>query len=564
MTASKTLTSPRPHAQMPAPMRVLPASGRLLRTTSVLALLIASFPVPALAQVVGSPSSGTTVAVGGISTTHVTTTDIHGGVAFNQFSQFDVPLGEVVNLFQPLGASALVNIISDPTGRSTIAGTVNGRIGAPGVASVAGGNLYLLNSDGFMVTSSGRINAGQLTLSTPTAAFMNQLVTEAGGGAAVTHTLFAGQEPLSSTGEIDMRGEINARRVDMRAGLRMIVDGRIRVETTTSTGPLNPSVNMDGVPTAGGVNISSDGVIRLVSGGAARVSGDVSARGSLAGSAPHGGLIEVIAAADLDMGGVLDVSNGGGPAGSVMLYTTGNAILEPGLTIRAHSTAGRGGFFALRAMEPNGSASRSVTTATTSDAAIVIDTGSPTAPGEAFLISDTIDLAQSLSTNGGALGIRGTESVTLGRDDGAITISTARTGGAAGDIVVSSRVIEVTPDTSLNAQGNGAGNGGLILLSVRDVPDIAEWSVDIGPKAARITITDADIAAGSVVISAVARASTVLGSDTNETLEETQVADMEASTTDAQFAQMLDNLLTVYDTVVSRAVTSVNDLVFTT
>lgn len=561
MTASKTLTSPRPHAQMPAPMRVLPASGRLLRTTSVLALLIASFPVPALAQVVGSPSSGTTVAVGGISTTHVTTTDIHGGVAFNQFSQFDVPLGEVVNLFQPLGASALVNIISDPTGRSTIAGTVNGRIGAPGVASVAGGNLYLLNSDGFMVTSSGRINAGQLTLSTPTAAFMNQLVTEAGGGAAVTHTLFAGQEPLSSTGEIDMRGEINARRVDMRAGLRMIVDGRIRVETTTSTGPLNPSVNMDGVPTAGGVNISSDGVIRLVSGGAARVSGDVSARGSLAGSAPHGGLIEVIAAADLDMGGVLDVSNGGGPAGSVMLYTTGNAILEPGLTIRAHSTAGRGGFFALRAMEPNGSASRSVTTATTSDAAIVIDTGSPTAPGEAFLISDTIDLAQSLSTNGGALGIRGTESVTLGRDDGAITISTARTGGAAGDIVVSSRVIEVTPDTSLNAQGNGAGNGGLILLSVRDVPDIAEWSVDIGPKAARITITDADIAAGSVVISAVARASTVLGSDTNETLEETQVADMEASTTDAQFAQMLDNLLTVYDTVVSRAVTSVNDLV---
>jgi filamentous hemagglutinin family protein len=564
MTASKTLTTPRPQAQMPAPMRVLPASRPLLRTTSVLALLIAAFPLPALAQVVGTPSSGTTVAAAGISTTNVTTTAIHGGVAFNQFSQFNVASGDVVNLFQPLGASALVNIISG--GQSTIAGTVNGRIGAPGGASLAGGNLYLLNSDGFMVTTSGRINAGQLTLSTPTVDFMNQLVTEAGGGAAVTHTLFAGQEPLSSNGEIDMRGEINARRVDMRAGLRMIVDGRIRVETTTSTGPLNPSVNMDGVPTAGGVNISRDGVIRLVSGGSARVSGDVSARGSLAGFAPHGGLIEVIAAADLEMGGVLDVSNGGGAAGSVMLYTTGSAILEPGLTIRAQSTAGTGGFVALRAMAPLGAAllgagPRSVTTATSSDAAIVIDTGSPTAPGEAFLISDTIDLAQSLSTDGGALGIRGTDRVTLGRDGGAITISTARAGGAAGDIVVSSKVIEVTPGTSLNAQGNGEGNGGLILLSARNVSDSIGWAVDVDSEVARITITEADIAAGSVVISAVARASTVLGSDTDEALEEGQVVAMEASTTDAQFAQMLDNLLTVYDTVVNRAVTSVNDLV---
>jgi filamentous hemagglutinin family protein len=516
---------------------------------SIFALVAGAFPLPAQAQVVAA-TPDTSVATAG-TITDVTTSNIRGGVAFNQFSQFNVNFGNTVNLYQPATATALVNIISG--GTSTIAGTLNARLGSPGLSTI-GGNVYLLNSDGFIVSSTGVINAGQLTLSTPTTDFMDQLRNEANGTGSASNILFAGNEPLSATGQIDIQGRINASRLDMRAGARMIVDGRLDVQSGTSPGRISPSVNLQGVPTAGGVNIGRDGVIRLVSGGSSRVSGNASARGSFAGTAAHGGLIEIIAEGELQAGGIFDVSNGSGPAGSVMMFTGGNAILEPGLQIFARSTAAAGGFVALRA---NGT----LTTGTTSGAGIVTDTGSPGSSGETFLVGDTVDLARSLTTEGGSLGIRGTTSVAIGNDGGTMDVSTARAGGAAGDLVISSKDIEIKPGTSLNAQGTGVGNGGLVLVSARNVSTGALWAVDPDTEVARVTITDADIAGGTVIVSAVARASSIFGDEDDDDLEANQVADMEASTTDEQFEQMFDNLLIAYETVANRAITSVNDLV---
>ncbi|SHM06845.1 haemagglutination activity domain-containing protein [Roseovarius litoreus] len=549
MTQSKTSRKARPIDKAPRSARVLPVLRNAVGSVSILALVAGAVPLPAQAQVVAA-TPDTTVATAGL-VSDVTTSNIRGGVAFNQFSQFNVNAGNTVNLYQPLGTTALVNIISG--GTSTIAGTLNARLGSP-AASTIGGNTYLLNSDGFVVSSTGVINAGQLTLSTPTSGFMDQLRNEANGIGSVSNILFAGNEPLSATGEIDIQGRINATRLDMRAGARMIVDGRLDVQSGVSPGRISPSVNLQGVPTAGGVNIGRDGVIRLVSGGSSRVSGNASARGSSAGFAPHGGLIEVIAEGELQAGGIFDVSNGGGPAGSVMMFTEGNAILEPGLQIVARSTAEAGGFVALRA---NGT----LTTGTTSGAGIVTDTGSPGSSGETFLVGDTVDLARSLTTNGGSLGIRGTTSVAIGNDFATMEVSTARAGGAAGDLVISSKDIEIKPGARLNAQGTGDGNGGLVLVSARNVSTGARWAVDPDTEVARVTITDADIAGGSVIVSAVARASSIFGDELNETLEANQVADMEASTTDEQFEQMFDNLLNTYETVANRAITSVNDLV---
>ncbi|EDM69698.1 surface repeat protein, putative [Roseobacter sp. AzwK-3b] len=549
MTQSKTSRKARPFDKAPRSARVLPMLRNAVGSVSILALVAGAFPLPAQAQVVAA-TPDTTVATAGL-VSDVTTSNIRGGVAFNQFSQFNVNLGNTVNLYQPLGATALVNIISG--GTSTIAGTLNARLGSPG-ASIIGGNTYLLNSDGFVVSSTGVINAGKLTLSTPTSGFMDQLRNEANGIGSASNILFAGNEPLSATGQIDIQGRINATRLDMRAGARMIVDGRLDVQSGISPGRISPSVNLQGVPTAGGVNIGRDGVIRLVSGGSSRVSGNASARGSLAGTAPHGGLIEVIAEGELQAGGIFDVSNGGGAAGSVMMFTEGNAILEPGLQIVARSSAAAGGFVALRA---NGT----LTTGTTSGAGIVTDTGSPDSSGETFLVGDTVDLARSLTTEGGSLGIRGTTSVAIGNDGGTMEVSTARAGGAAGDLVISSKDIEIKPGTSLNAQGTGDGNGGLVLVSARNVSTGARWAFDPDTKVARVTITDADIAGGSVIVSAVARASSIFGDELDETLEANQVEQMEASTTDEQFEQMFDNLLNTYETVANRAITSVNELV---
>ncbi len=549
MTQSKTSRKAPPHHRAPHIARVLPVLRNAVGSVSIFALVAGAVPLPAQAQVVAATPE-TTVAIGG-TTSDVTTSNIRGGVAFNQFSQFNVNAGNTVNLYQPITATALVNIISG--GTSTIAGTLNAHLGSPGLSTI-GGNVYLLNSDGFVVSSTGVINAGQLTLSTPSSGFMDQLRDEANGIGSASHILFAGNEPLSATGEIDIQGRINANRLDMRAGARMIVDGRLDVQSGTSPGRISPSVNLQGVPTAGGVNIGRDGVIRLVSGGSARVSGNASARGSFAGAAAHGGLIEIIAEGELQAGGIFDVSNGSGPAGSVMMFTEGNAILEPGLQIVARSSAQAGGFVALRA---NGT----LTTGLTSNDAIVIDTGSPGSSGETFLVADTVDLARSLTTEGGSLGIRGVTTVTIGNDGGTMDVSTARAGDAAGDLVISSKEIEIKPGTSLNAQGTGAGNGGLVLLSARNVSTGALWAVDPDTEVARVTITDAFIAGGTVIVSAVARASSIFGNEDDDDLEATQVDQMEASVTDEQFAQMLDNLLIASETVANRAITSVNDLV---
>jgi len=549
MTQCKTSRKAPPHHRAPHSARVLPVLRDIVGSVSIFALVMGALPLPAQAQVVSAVPE-TIVATAG-TTSNVTTSNVRGGVAFNQFSQFNVNAGNTVNLFQPAGASALVNLISG--GTSTIAGTLNTRLGSPS-GSLPGGNVYLLNSDGFIVSSTGVINAGNLTLSTPTAGFMDQLRNEAAGIGSVSNILFAGNEPLSPNGEIHVHGQINANRLDMRAGARMMVDGRLEVDAPFTSGRINPSVNMDGVPTAGGVNISEGGVIRLVSGGSARVAGNASARGSAVGIIPHGGLIEIIAEANLEVGGTLDVSNGGGAAGSVMMFTEGNAILEPGLQIIARSTSAAGGFVALRANE-------TLTTVRGAGAGIVIDTGSPGGSGETFLVGNTVDLARDLSTNGGSLGIRGDEQVVIGLDGGTMQISTARSGGVAGDLVVSSKDILVKRGTSLNAQGTGDGNGGLVLLSARNVSTGARWAVDPDTEIAKVTVIGADIAGGSVVVSAVARASSIFGDELDETLEQTQVEQMEASTTDEQFDQMLDNLLTNYETVQDRAITSINDLV---
>jgi len=198
-------------------------------SVAIFAVVLGSWSGPVQAQVVSATGTTTVTTAGTVS--DVTTTNIRNGVAFNDFSSFNVNAGTTVNLYRPPTSSALVNLISNAGGPSTIAGTVN--IGADfgsGFTTSGSGPAYLLNSDGFMVTSTGVINAGQLTLSTPTGAFMTQLRNEASGGPAVSGTLFAGAEPLSNTGVIEMHGQINANRVDMRAGQRMIMDGRITVD----------------------------------------------------------------------------------------------------------------------------------------------------------------------------------------------------------------------------------------------------------------------------------------------------------------------------------------------
>ena len=172
---------------------------------------------PIVAPNITSSAPSTNIAVSGTTAT-VTTTNIRNDVAFNTFDQFQIGAGTTANVIQPGSTSALVNIING--GKSTIDGVLNAQIDTGGVAQI-GGNHFYVNPDGFVVGASGVINAGDLTLSTPTAGFQQLLQNQAEGtNVNATATLFAGTEDLSPTGTIEVMGQINARRLALRSGAR--------------------------------------------------------------------------------------------------------------------------------------------------------------------------------------------------------------------------------------------------------------------------------------------------------------------------------------------------------
>jgi len=528
--------------------------------------------LPAFADVVAGGQTATTVS-SPTGTVNVTTGTVVNSTGFNHFSEFNVSNTDTVNLFQPIGADALVNIISG--GSSVIDGAVNGLIGNP-IASVAGGNLFFVNSAGFVVSANGVINAGQLTLTTPTSDFVNDLLDEANdnflGLDDPTQKLFAGEEPLSATGVIDIQdgAQLFATRLDMRAGLRMIVDGRITVDAgPLSTGPVTPAVNLEGEPTAGGVEISAGGVIRLVSGGTAEIRGEMSAQGGT-GVGPvdtrHGGLVEVIAEGDLTAGGTIDVSSANADGdilgvpnpladgGAVMMFTRGSATMEAGLSIDATSVAGSGGFFALRAV------------GNINDGQGHLNTGPG---GEAFLIADTVNITGDVTTDGGGLGIRGEDAVNIragaGLSTRAIPAGTdAFTGAAsankAGDLIVTSEAISIEAGATLRADGAGADNGGMLALVARNAIEGISWAIQPDAEVATITIDQASIVAGTVVISAIAEVSNSFG-NLDDTVEASQVVEMEGTTTEAQFDAMLDNIMVAATDVMGRGLTTLNGLI---
>ncbi len=197
--------------------------------SGVLAISTASLQVtPAYAAVIEDETTATTVnTVAGV--TDVTTTTIVNNTGFNSFSEFNISAGDTVNVYQPTGADALVNIIQS-SAVSQIDRTLNTRLAsAPGAI---GGNVFFVIPDGFIISNSGVINAGQLTLSTST-----------GGALAITEATTLGTTNTAGAimdgslshgaGEIEVYGSIIARRLELRAGARMVLNGTMSTNSTT-------------------------------------------------------------------------------------------------------------------------------------------------------------------------------------------------------------------------------------------------------------------------------------------------------------------------------------------
>ena len=152
----------------------------------------------------------------------VYTNTVMGRTGFNSFSTFDVYADTTANLHLADGTGRLINVVRDSA--SHIDGVLNsykdGRIG---------GDVYFLNPNGIFVGKTGVINVGSISMSTPTAAFVEQLIARDGSiSATATQAVLAGDMPINEKGTISIKGKVNARRTaEMRAGKVEVKGGEI-------------------------------------------------------------------------------------------------------------------------------------------------------------------------------------------------------------------------------------------------------------------------------------------------------------------------------------------------
>ncbi|QYX57144.1 leukotoxin LktA family filamentous adhesin [Roseovarius sp. SCSIO 43702] len=470
-----------------------------------------------VAQSGGAPITATTITPGASGTFDITTGTIVGGIARNAFDQFNVGAAETVNLIQPGGSRALVNTVTG--GTSTIAGQLNMLKNG----QAAGSNVFLVNPDGVIVGKGGAITAGALTMSTATAGETSAI---AAGDSAAIQRLFDRQEALSGAG-IEVYGRIDAERLDLRAGGRMLLQGRISVEGGEGAAPaIGGAVNTEGMKQANGVSVEN-GVIRLFAGGDMTIGGGADTANSVTAKAgTSGGAVQAASGGSMTVKGdaSIDVAGSTGDGGMLLLYTQGSAVLEDGLSLKASSVAGDGGIAALTA---EGAAELG---------AIAADLGSDGGTGGALRVeaaSLTVAGAGSLVTRGGDLALVG-ESIAVTNMD----IDTRRRTGAgavlsdAGDVILVAPEISMT-NASVKAEG-GAEAGGMIALLARDVAaEQGPLQTDTGAKAA-ITLADSALQAGAIVVNAVALASTVDDKDSagSDTASESILNNMDGVLTD--------------------------------
>jgi len=286
---------------------------------------------PAAAQIVPNGRTATTVTANGV-VTDVHTATTRGVNAFNAFSQFVVNNGHIANLHLPAGTQNLINLVDS---KAQIHGTLNSLYASGKI----GGNVFFASPQGFVVGEGGVVNVGKLTVSTPTAAFMNQLI-DAGGNIsdAAVDRLLSGNAPQSPEGLITIRGKVNAPGGIALQGAQVTVDAGAHL------------VSGDAAAAAIAVNLGDGAEVEMVeSGGAIHIvsKGDIDIAGSLradgVGGGSSGGIL-VTAQNDVRLSGArLDATASGEDAdgGGILVWGDRNARAED--TVLVSRGRGQGG-----------------------------------------------------------------------------------------------------------------------------------------------------------------------------------------------------------------------------
>ena len=174
----------------------------------------------------------------------VYTNTVRGNTGFNSFSTFDVYAETTANLHLADGTGRLINVVRDS------ASHIDGVLNSYKDGSI-GGDVYFLNPNGIIVGKTGIINVGSISMSTPTAAFVEQLIARDGSiSATATQAVLAGDMPINEKGTISIKGKVNAARsAEIRAG-KVEVKG----------GEINTSVKLSEMVNTGGRKVDTQGM----------------------------------------------------------------------------------------------------------------------------------------------------------------------------------------------------------------------------------------------------------------------------------------------------------------
>jgi len=410
--------------------------------------------------------------------TDVTTGTVRGDTGYNSFRKFNVDGGETVNLHTPDGASKLINLVHDE--RTHINGVLNaykdGRIG---------GHVYFLNPHGVVVGASGVLNVGRLTVQTPTAAFMDRIISPQGViDVTASQLVFDGQVPISETGLISVEGTINATdEVELRAGEVHIGQRGSIIAGAQVKAKFSDLVNVEGMQAASAVEVGDDGVVRI------------------------------FATGDVRMAGEVNVDNKEGDAGDIVVIADRDATLEATAKLSAASEDGDGGFieFSARKTVHLQGGGFDASSANGDAGSILIDPEEVVQDGPGFdMFSNgadiTIEADQRISLNNVVLSSR--QVAGSGRSAHQNNAST----GASGDIALRAPTIELTGGSMLLAHGNTASQAGKVTVEAKAdqndglaaIPLFGNIISTFDRPVSSLTMTDATITGGEINIHSIA------------------------------------------------------------
>ena len=338
------------------------ATARAFKPHPLTALMLASGMMPgwSLANDItlhtgAGGQTNTSIAVSG-SNTDITTSTVRGQTGFNSFGNFTVDSGNTVNLHVPGGASNLVNLVHDS--RAQINGTLNGLKDGK-----VGGNVIFADPHGFVVGSSGVVNVGSLTVTTPNTATMNELHRVATVNGAVTDEqaddyvaeLVAGELPsaeLASDGgnAIVIQGMVNTNGSINLHGAAVLIEATADLQSGTDVARtvFNSTVNTDGLSIGAGVARADGGVV-ITATDTVEIAGDLAAL--MADNS--GAQVQVAARQSLEMTGNALISTRGQndqDGGNVTLEAPSITLSDNAQVITRATGAGSSGDIALNAL----------------------------------------------------------------------------------------------------------------------------------------------------------------------------------------------------------------------